>query len=212
MPPLSDLRREYMLYGLHKKDLKPEPVQQFRAWLDQVMEAGLVDSNAMVLSTAGQDPVPSSRVVLLKGLDESGFLFFTNYDSPKGRQLTENPRAALLFFWAALERQVRITGRVVKSPAEESETYFRSRPRDSQISAFISRQGEVVASRAELERLQAEAVERFAGSEVARPPTWGGYRVVPSEVEFWQGRVGRLHDRLRYRKEGGAWRIERLCP
>lgn len=212
MASLLDLRREYTLNGLRKKDLKADPIDQFRVWMGQALEAGLMDANAMTLSTAGSDLAPASRVVLLKGFDERGFLFFTNYDSPKGRQIAQNPRVALLFFWAQLERQIRIDGRAEKTSREDSETYFHSRPRVSQISACISHQGEVVSGRAELERLQAETEQRFAGKEVPLPDFWGGYRVVPDTVEFWQGRAGRLHDRLRFRQEIDEWVVERLSP
>lgn len=212
MASLADLRREYTLNGLRKGDLHPDPIEQFRLWLDQAMAAELIDANAMALSTADATGTPSCRIVLLKGFDARGFLFFTNYESPKGRDLEQNPQAALLFFWPPLERQIRINGDAARISRDESAAYFRSRPRESQIGANISRQGEVIDSRADLELLHTEAERKYAGGEVPLPPAWGGYRVAPKVIEFWQGRAGRLHDRLRYRRANDTWIIERLCP
>lgn len=212
MSSLADLRRDYTLNGLRKADLHSDPIEQFRLWLEGAVGAGIADANAMVLSTADSRGVPSSRVVLLKDLDARGFIFFSNYDSPKGKDLGVNPRAALLFFWPALERQVRIAGAAEKTSRDEADRYFHSRPRESQLSAIVSRQGEPVAGREALERMQAEAEEQFEGKEIPLPPFWGGYCVKPESVEFWQGRSGRLHDRLRYRRKEGGWVIERLSP
>ncbi len=213
MVSLADLRRNYTLNGLSEADMQADPVSQFRIWFDQALAAKLIEPNAMTLATAGPDGMPAARIVLLKGFDERGFVFFTNYLSAKGRQLAENPRAALVFYWPELERQVRISGEVIKTSRAESETYFQSRPRESQIGAHVSRQGETIASRAELEARQAEVEEAFRGKEIPTPENWGGFRLAPANVEFWQGRSGRLHDRLRYRLEpSGSWKMERLCP
>lgn len=213
MTSVADLRREYRLSGLAEENLEKTPVGQFRIWFDQVLAAGLTDPNAMTLATVDETGAPSARIVLLKGFDEAGFVFFTNYLSAKGRHLEGNPRAALVFYWSELERQVRVTGEASRTSREESETYFRSRPRESQIGAHVSRQGERIPGRAELERRQREVEERFAGGEVPLPDYWGGYRLLPQSVEFWQGRPGRLHDRIRYLREGvQGWTIERLCP
>lgn len=213
MTSVADLRRNYTRYGLTEKDLEPSPFSQFRTWFDQAVAANLPDANAMTLATADSNGNPSARIVLLKGFDENGFVFFTNYLSPKGVQLTENPQATLVFFWAELERQVRVDGEVVKTSREESDKYFHSRPRESQIGAHVSNQGQVIANREELEARLAEAEAKFAGQEVPLPEYWGGYRLAPRTVEFWQGRPGRLHDRIRYEREGqSSWTISRLCP
>lgn len=213
MVSLADLRRNYTLNGLSESDVQADPLSQFRIWFDQALAAKLIEPNAMTLATADPDGTPGARIVLLKGFDERGFVFFTNYLSAKGRQLAENPKAALVFYWPELERQVRVVGEVSKTSREESENYFRSRPRESQIGAHVSRQGEVIGSRAELEARQAELEEAFGGKEVPIPKSWGGFRVAPASVEFWQGRPGRLHDRVRYtRQPDGGWKIERLCP
>jgi pyridoxamine 5'-phosphate oxidase len=210
---IADLRREYTLRGLNESDVDPDPVVQFCHWFDQALAAGVTEPNAMVLATAAPDGWPSARVVLLKGVDERGFSFFTNYHSRKGRELAANPHAALTFFWPELERQVRVKGTVGVVTPEESDDYFRSRPLDSQLGAWASPQSEAISGRDELERRLAEVRERFAGGAVPRPSHWGGYRLAPTEVEFWQGRPGRLHDRLRYvRDPDGAWRLGRLGP
>jgi pyridoxamine 5'-phosphate oxidase len=206
------MRREYTRRGLTEADADADPLLQFRAWFDQARAAGALDADAMVLATATPDGRPSARVVLLKGLDERGFAFFTNYHSRKGRELAANPRAALNFYWPELERQVRAEGAVETMTPAESDAYFRIRPRDSQLGAWASPQSELLADRAELEARLAEVAARFAGGEVPRPPHWGGCRLVPEAVEFWQGRPGRLHDRLLYTRTPGGWRRQRLAP
>jgi pyridoxamine 5'-phosphate oxidase len=209
---ISDLRRDYTLRGLTEADVHADPVEQFRVWFDQALAAGVPDANAMALATTKPDGRPSARMVLLKHFDANGFLFFTNYQSRKGRELARNPAAALLFFWPQLERQVRIEGVVEFTTAEESDAYFRSRPLDSRLSAKASPQSEVVSGRGQLEQLLAEVRARFPGDDVPRPPHWGGYRLTPELFEFWQGGPGRLHDRLEYYRAGGAWRLRRLAP
>jgi pyridoxamine 5'-phosphate oxidase len=208
----ADLRREYTRRGLTEADADADPLRQFRFWFDQALAAGALDANAMVLATATPDGRPSARVVLLKEISERGFAFFTNYRSRKGRELAANPYAALNFNWPELERQVRAEGTVEMMTAAESDAYFRTRPRDSQLGAWASPQSEPLADRAELEARLAEVAARFAGVEVPRPPHWGGYRLVPEAVEFWQGRPGRLHDRLLYTRTSGGWRRQRLAP
>lgn len=210
---LAQLRREYTLAGLHERDLDPDPLRQFQKWFDDVLKAALVEPNAMVLATADQDGQPSSRMVLLKQVDARGFVFFTNYLSRKGRELAANPRAALTFPWHPLERQVCVTGTVGKVGREESQAYFKLRPRGSRLGANVSRQSEVVSSREELERKLAEFEKQHPGEDIPAPAEWGGYVLTPSEIEFWQGRPNRLHDRLRYTRRGdGSWVIERLSP
>ncbi len=211
--PLADLRQSYLLAGLLESDLHPDPVTQFHAWLDQALAAQLPEPNAMTLATAGLDGHPDARIVLLKDAGPGGFVFFTNYESAKGRQLDENPHAALVFYWPQLERQVRVAGSVSRLPPEDSEAYFLSRPRGHQLGAWASPQSSVIESRESLERRLAGLEERFARDPVPRPPYWGGYRLAPHTIEFWQGRPNRLHDRIRYRAlPGGAWLIERLAP
>ena len=213
MVSIADLRRNYTLNGLTESDMQADPVSQFRIWFDQALAAKLIEPNAMTLATADPDGMPSARIVLLKGFDECGFVFFTNYLSAKGRQLAENPRAALVFYWPELERQVRIVGQVSKTSREESESYFKSRPRESQIGAHVSRQGQTIAGREELEARLEELEAAFAGKEIPTPGSWGGFRVTPANVEFWQGRPGRLHDRIRYIWQSDeSWKRERLCP
>lgn len=209
---IANIRHDYRLNGLHEDDLAPDPLTQFRLWFEDVVEAGITEANAMLLSTVS-DGRPSGRIVLLKDLDATGFSFFTNYDSKKGREMEANPQVALTFFWKELERQVRIEGRISKTSESESSEYFAIRPRGSQIGAWASGQSEVIPDRAFLETKTKELEARFEGQPVPRPPHWGGYRVTPDYVEFWQGRPSRLHDRLAYTKlENGSWKIERLSP
>jgi len=210
---IADLRREYGRHGLSEAEVASDPVTQLQTWLEQAIAAGVADANAMVLATATVDGRPSARVVLLKGLEPRGLTFFTNYQSRKGRELAANPHAAATFFWPDLERQVRVEGTVNTVTASESDDYFRLRPLDSQLGAWVSDQSAVVrGGRAELERRLADVTARFAGNPVPRPPRWGGYRLAPSAMEFWQGRPGRLHDRLRYVAVDAGWQIDRLGP
>ena len=210
---IADLRRDYTLRGLNESDVDADPFKQFQVWFSDALAANLIEPNAMTLATATKDGKPAARTVLLKGFDARGFVFYTNYESRKGQELAENPWAALVFLWAELERQVRIEGQVEKCSAIESDTYFRSRPLGSRLSACVSRQSQVISSREVLEhRLQDLLVEN-ANQEVPRPPYWGGYRLSPTSIEFWQGRPSRLHDRLRYRLlNDRSWLIERLSP
>jgi pyridoxamine 5'-phosphate oxidase len=233
--PLSDARREYSLGGLDRDDLAPDPLAQFTRWFGdasasrgggRVRRIGIalydlwhavlghppVDVNAMVLATADRDGIPSARTVLLKGADERGFTFFTNYDSRKGRELAQNPRAALVFFWPVLERQVIVTGEVTKLPVDESERYFRSRPRGSRIAAWASHQSAPVPDRATLEERWRATDARFPGVDVPLPPNWGGFLLTPGRIEFWQGRPNRMHDRFCYTRDVSGWRLERLAP
>ncbi|HEX6247192.1 MAG TPA: pyridoxamine 5'-phosphate oxidase [Nocardioidaceae bacterium] len=212
---LSELRREYAAGGLDEADLAPDPVSMFRTWMHDAVRAGLHEPNAFVLATSDRDGLPGSRIVLLKGLDERGFVFFTNYSSRKGEELASNPRAALLFPWHPLERQVRVEGTVNRLSDAENDAYFATRPRAAQLGAWASPQSQVVPDRAALDRRYDEVAARFGGeADVPRPEHWGGYCVEPATVEFWQGRIGRMHDRLRYRRSGtsGTWTTERLAP
>jgi len=208
---LAALRQEYMRAGLGEQDLAPDPLTQFGKWFDEALESGVALPNAMTLATATRSGRPSARAVLLKGFDAGGFVFYTNYNSRKGRELAENPLAMLLFFWGELERQVRIEGRVERVSAAESDAYFASRPLGSRLSAIVSPQSEPVADRGVLEASLAAAAKTHR-HDPPRPPHWGGYRIIPEWFEFWQGRQDRLHDRLCYRRETGGWRIERLAP
>jgi pyridoxamine 5'-phosphate oxidase len=210
---IPEMREEYTWSGLYEADIAADPLRQFEKWFQEAIAAKLPEPNAMTLATATPDGQPSARMVLLKGFDASGFTFFTNYESRKGGELTANPRAALLFFWAELHRQVRIEGTVERVSQAESDDYFRSRPLGSRLGAWASAQSAVIASRAVLEERVREAMQRFPDGDVPCPPNWGGYRVVPLTIEFWQGRPDRLHDRLRYqRMEPSGWCIERLSP
>jgi pyridoxamine 5'-phosphate oxidase len=233
---LAEIPREYNLASLRRADLDPDPFSQFKKWFDQATGArpggrarkffiGLykslmlltgaepADVNAATLATADKSGRPSARVVLLKGIDERGFIFFTNYESRKARELSENPHAAMVFYWSDLERQVCVKGMVSKLSPEESETYFKTRPKGSRLAAWASKQSEVIESRAVLEQRWNERRAQYPGEEVPRPPWWGGYVLSPASIEFWQGRASRLHDRFRYAKQAdNVWRVERLSP
>ena len=233
---ISDIRREYNLGGLRRADLDADPLVQFRKWFDQAIGAragggvrrffirlykGLLlitgtsatDLNAATLATADPTGRPSARVVLLKGVDQRGFIFFTNYESRKGKELTENPHASLVFYWPDLERQVCIAGTVTRIPTEESEAYFKTRPKGSRLAAWASHQSDVVSDRAMLEKRWKELQAKYPGEEVPLPPYWGGYVLSPTRIEFWQGRPSRLHDRFRYlRRLDNTWQIDRLWP
>jgi pyridoxamine 5'-phosphate oxidase len=212
MTSIADLRRDYASRALTEAEAQDDPIQQFSLWFGEALKAELLDTNAMTLATAAPDGTPSARIVLLKGFDEAGFVFFTNYESAKARELEGNPRACLLMFWAALERQVRITGSVTRTSLQESETYFQSRPFESRIGAWASAQSRTVRDRAALETRYAELAAKYAGGPVPLPPFWGGYRVAPESIEFWQGRKSRLHDRLLYVRRSGRWERTRLAP
>ena len=209
---VADLRKEYTRAGLSESDVDPEPVEQFRRWFEEALAADLHEPNAMIVATASPDGLPSARVVLLKGFDDRGFVFYTNYEGRKGRELEENPRAALLFYWGELERQVRIEGTASRVSEEESDAYYAGRPRGSRLGALASEQSRVVGSREVLEGRIKNLEAEYEGRDVPRPAFWGGYRVEPEAMEFWQGRENRLHDRLVYRRGDGGWRMERLQP
>ena len=209
---IADLRKSYTLAGLRRADLAADPMQQFHSWLQQAIGAQLLEPTAMTLATADRTGRPAARVVLLKGLDDRGFVFYTNYESRKARELLENSNASLVFYWAELERQVRVGGTASRISRDESERYFKSRPRGHQLGAWVSTQSEVIAGRAVLEERLKEYERRYPDA-VPLPPFWGGYVVAPNEIEFWQGRPNRLHDRFRYtRQKDGLWLIERLAP
>jgi pyridoxamine 5'-phosphate oxidase len=208
---ISALRKEYTREELSKASVAAQPMEQFGRWFDEAMAASLPEPTAVTLATADAEGRPSCRVVLLKGIDH-GFVFYTNYASKKGRQLAENPHAALLFFWPELERQIRIEGIVEQVTQQESAAYFATRPNGSKISAWASQQSSVIASRDVLAARVTQLEQQYANAEIPLPPTWGGFRLIPNEVEFWQGRASRLHDRIRYRVVEGAWVIERLSP
>jgi pyridoxamine 5'-phosphate oxidase len=209
---IASLRREYSSRALNEQEVDADPIVQFRRWFDEAVAAKLVDANAMTLATASPDGRPAARVVLLKEVDADGFVFFTNYESAKARDLAANPRACLLFFWVELERQVRITGSVERVSREDSDVYFRSRPFESRIGAWASPQSSVIANRDILEARVRVVSNQYPDGDVPLPENWGGYRVQAQEIEFWQGRASRLHDRLRYRRADGEWLIERLAP
>ena len=209
---ISSLREEYSQRRLSRRDLDPDPIKQFNRWLAEAIDARIKDPNAMSLATVNAAGQPSARIVLLKGVQPGGFLFFTNYGSRKSADLEANPRAGLTFFWAELERQVVIEGAVAKAGREEADTYFHSRPVASQLGAWASRQSEVVPSRQFLEEKFDAVTAQYADQQVPLPPFWGGYWLAPSSIEFWQGGPGRIHDRLRYLREGSSWHIERLSP
>lgn len=212
MSTLADLRKDYSLAGLLEQNLARDPFRQFDQWFREAEAAKINEPNAMTLATASAEGVPSSRVVLLKGVDGRGFVFFTNYESLKGRDLAANPRASLVFPWLDLERQVIVSGTVTKVPREETDAYFQSRPIGSQLGAWASAQSTLVPDRDTLESNLRSIKKRYEGQPVPTPPHWGGYRVSPTTVDFWQGRRNRLHDRLRYRRTDEGWTIERLAP
>jgi len=208
---LAELRQEYMRAGLSEADAHDDPFHQFELWFNEALGAALPLANAMTLATVRKDGRPNARVVLLKGVEHGGFVFYTNYESAKGRELAERPEACLVFLWTELERQVRIEGRVEPVPIADSEAYFATRPLGARLSAWASAQSGRVADRATLERALDAARQRF-GESPPRPPHWGGYRLTPASIEFWQGRPDRLHDRLLYRRNASAWQRERLAP
>lgn len=210
---IAELRHEYALGALSKSGVDPDPIKQFERWLREAIKAQLPEPNAVTLATADRAGRPYARVVLLKDCDADGFVFFTNYHSDKGRQLADNPHAALVFLWLELERQVRIEGTAGKIPSADSEAYFHTRPRESRLGSLASRQSQVVASREILDNRFQQLAGQYPDDNIPMPNHWGGYRVRPEMLEFWQGRHGRMHDRLRYRlQKGGGWLLERLEP
>lgn len=208
----TELRKQYTKNGLRRKDLNPSPFLQFDLWLQQAIDAKVIEPNAMALATMNTEDIPSLRTVLLKDNSEEGFVFYTNYDSPKAKEIDSNPNVALLFLWLPLERQLKITGIAEKTPPTESEEYFKSRPKGNQLSAWTSPQSTVIDSRKVLEEQYKAMEQKFSGQSVPAPPLWGGYRVKPSSFEFWQGQPDRLHDRFLYKKSGNSWFIHRLAP
>lgn len=213
MDTIADIRKDYKLQSLSEKDVDENPLKQFEKWWNEATQSHIEEVNAMTLATSSRDGIPSARIVLLKGFNKDGFVFFTNYESYKGIQLLENPRACLVFFWKELERQVRITGLVEKVNVTESDEYFKSRPQGSRIGAIASPQSQVITNREWLEQNEKTIQQQFEGKEIKRPENWGGYRVKPVSIEFWQGRPSRLHDRLQYSLNDNAdWIIERLAP
>ena len=209
---IADIRKDYSLHELSENNVASNPIEQFAKWWNDAIESEIVEVNAMTLATSTKDGKPSARIVLLKGFEESGFIFFTNYESKKGEVISENPKAALIFFWKEIERQVRIEGTVEKISAEESDAYFFSRPEGSRIGAWASPQSKIINGRKILE----DNAEKYTGefkNSIPRPPHWGGYRVMPQLIEFWQGRSNRLHDRIQYTKtDDGSWKVDRLAP
>ncbi len=208
---IANIRADYSQNGLHESELDANPLIQFNKWFDEVLKSGLSESNAMLLSTVNNGR-PTGRIVLLKGVEDNGFTFFTNYESKKGQEIEANPQVALTFFWKELERQVRVEGKIEKTSEKESDDYFAIRPRGSQIGAWVSHQSEIIENREFLEEKLKSFEEKFEGVTVPRPLHWGGYRVIPDYVEFWQGRPSRLHDRLAYVLKDGVWVTERLSP
>ena len=212
-PSIADLRKDYSSQTLHETDIELNPIDQFEKWWTEAVNSQIDEVNAMTLATASSDGIPSARVMLLKGFDKNGFVFFTNYKSYKAMHLEENPKACLCFFWKELERQVRITGLVKKVSEQESDEYFYSRPKGSQVGAWASNQSQVIKNREWLEERVLNLTEEFKVKELKRPAHWGGYLVTPVIIEFWQGRPSRLHDRIQYTlEEDGNWKIERLSP
>lgn len=209
---IASLRTEYRLAALDEQDTNPDPIAQFQQWFQDARDAECREPNAMTLATCTPDAYPSARIVLLKGVDARGFVFFTDYRSRKGQELSDNPSAALCFFWQELERQVRVSGAVQRIPRAESQEYFDSRPRGSRIGAWVSHQSQVLPSRDVLDAQVVEVTERYGAGEVPLPDHWGGFRVIPEMFEFWQGRESRLHDRISYTRRAGAWQRERLSP
>ncbi|WP_411282230.1 pyridoxamine 5'-phosphate oxidase [Gemmatimonas sp.] len=209
---IADIRTEYRRQSLAEEDVAADPITQFERWFDEAVNAAVVEPNAMCLATATPDAYPSARMVLLKGYDARGFVFYTDYRSRKGQELADNPHASLCFFWGELERQVRINGAVQRVSRAESEAYFQSRPLPSRVGAWTSHQSMVLTDRSVLEQQLADNEARFASGNVPLPEHWGGYRIIPEELEFWQGRESRLHDRIQFRREAGAWVKRRLSP
>jgi len=212
VPTLADLRKEYTTGGLTEADAGTDPFALFHRWFEQAVAAELIDPNAMILATCTPDGTPSARAVLLKALDARGFTFFTNYDSRKGREMEANPRVALVFLWHQLERQVRVEGRVEIVSAAESDEYYAKRPLGSRLGAWASPQSAVIAGREVLEHAHAELTAKYPDGDPPRPPNWGGYRVLPEAIEFWQGRKSRLHDRIRFTRTATGWQRDRLAP
>lgn len=211
-PKLAAMREDYRLNGLSEGDVTSDPIQQFQRWFDDAVEGGVYEPNGMTLATTDASGQPTARIVLLKMIDQRGLAFFTNFESRKGQHLEANPKAALTFWWGPLERQVRFEGRISKVSDEESDSYYQSRPAGSRLGAWASPQSQVVENREFLEKAERDYASKFTDGDIPRPPHWGGYRLAPYRVEFWQGRSNRLHDRLCYRQEDGAWQLERLAP
>lgn len=210
---IADIRRDYSHKNLSENDVDANPIKQFASWWDDAVHSKIDEVNAMTLATASVDALPSARIVLLKEFNEKGFVFFTNYESYKAKQIAENPKACLVFFWKELERQVRVTGLIEKIDSKQSDDYFQSRPESSRIGAWASPQSRVIENRHWIDEKFNELVNKMEGTHIARPPHWGGYIVKPVEIEFWQGRPSRLHDRIQYSlDENGGWKIERLAP
>jgi pyridoxamine 5'-phosphate oxidase len=213
MKNIADLRQEYKRHSLSESDVDKDGIVQFELWFHEVLESGVHEPNAFTLATSGKNNVPSARTLLLKGIDQGGFVFYTNYNSHKSSDLQQNPQACMNFLWLELERQVRITGSVAKVSREETETYFQSRPRESQLGAWVSNQSEPIPSREFLEQRLLEIAQQFNNQElIPVPDYWGGFRLIPNQIEFWQGRPNRLHDRILYTRIGNYWKISRLSP